>query len=182
MATFKTRKQCLVLLLLVFYCSFLYPGTALSPDGTKEGTTTHQVQGGSSPSVGDDNMPVLPSPPFATPVTNKSPPLGQSIDNQGLQSPVVYQQQQGLNYPQQSINQNQPLSGFAQPFSSLNQPFLGVNNQPFSSFNQPFGNQQGLVDNAPFESGASKERRLITGLAALISLVITLIVTFGLIV
>ncbi|TXG52053.1 hypothetical protein EZV62_021222 [Acer yangbiense] len=127
-------------------------------------------------------MPVLSSPPISTPATatNKNSQLGPSLNNQGLQSPVVYQQQQGLmnNYPQQSINQNQPLSGFTQPLSSLNPPFFGVNNQPFGGV----GNQQGLVDNnTPFDRGASQEKRLITGFAALISL-ITSIVTLGFVV
>ncbi|KAH7567126.1 hypothetical protein ACOSP7_011140 [Xanthoceras sorbifolium] len=185
MAAFETRKPCLVLFLLIFQCSSFYLGTALSFDDTTQGTTTEQLPAaGGPPSAGHETMPIiLSSPPFSTPAINKNPQFGPSINNQGLQSPMVYQQQQGLNYPQQSINQNQPLSGFTQPFSSENQPFLGVNNQPFSSSNQPFGvgNQQGLVDDSPFDSGASSEESLITGLAALVSL-ITLMVTLGFVV
>ncbi|KAK0597115.1 hypothetical protein LWI29_021965 [Acer saccharum] len=95
---------------------------------------------------GNENMPVLSSPPFSTlatatnknsqiallkrvfitnfptfstpaTTTNKNSQLGPSLNNQGLQSPVVYQQQQGLinNYPQQSINQNQNQNQPLQP-------------------------------------------------------------------
>ncbi|KAK4839384.1 hypothetical protein QYF36_021557 [Acer negundo] len=127
---------------------------ALSPDENMPAASFPLGSGG------NENMPVLSSPPFSSPATatNKNSQLGPNLNNQGLQSPVVYQQQQGLmnNYPQQSINQNQnqnqnqPLTGFTQPFSSLNQPFLGVNYQPFDGV----GNQQGLVDNnnTPFDT------------------------------
>ncbi|KAK0596287.1 hypothetical protein LWI29_014383 [Acer saccharum] len=93
-AAFKNPKSHLILLLLrIFHCSFLYPGTALSPD--------ENLPAGSFPSGlgGNENTPVLSSPPFSTPATatNKNSQLSPSLNNQGLQSPVVYQQVP-LNY------------------------------------------------------------------------------------
>lgn len=162
MGTYKSRNPGLglaILILLILH----YPGTALSPDGK-----TAILPGGSTPLSGN-NMPIVSSPPFATPVTGKDIQSEQPVNNQGLQYPVGNQQPQ-----EQSINSDQPVvSGF----SSVNQqPFLGANNQPFSSVNQPLGftNQQGSVGHAPFEKGASNNIRLFTEVTTLVSLLVTM--------
>ncbi|KAF8022681.1 hypothetical protein BT93_F0257 [Corymbia citriodora subsp. variegata] len=54
-------------------------------------------------------------------------------------------QQETLNYPQQQMLNRPSLSGFNQPFPALNQPFGA-------------SNQEGLVDNGPFENGVSRKR------------------------
>ncbi|XP_048131240.1 uncharacterized protein LOC125313942 [Rhodamnia argentea] len=98
------------------------------------------------------------SPPFGSPSykgepeslsSSSSSSLGQSLDHNGEESEMGYdnnyqQQQETMNYPQQ-----QSLSGFNQPFSTLNQPFGA-------------SNQEGLVDNGPFENGVSERRLMIS--------------------
>ncbi|GMY28252.1 Glutamyl-tRNA(Gln) amidotransferase subunit A protein [Fagus crenata] len=132
--------------------------------------------------------PALPSP-FATPISNKTPSSGQSLNSQEGQSELGYQQEQETGYPQQGLNQplsgfnqpfsspNQPLSGFNQPISSTNQPLSGFN-QPFSSINQPFGtnNQQGLMGNTPLNNGVSGKNAFMQGV------VLVCLITFGFIV
>ena len=96
------------------------------------------------------------TPPFATPIEEKTP-FGQ--DQQ--QQPQLGDSQQGLA---------QPLSAFNQPFSSLNQPF-GANI-----------NQQGLVDNTPYDSGAQKETKLTTTIAIALVSLISLMAALGLLI
>nr|CAN68078.1 hypothetical protein VITISV_016832 [Vitis vinifera] len=96
------------------------------------------------------------TPPFATPIEEKTP-FGQ--DQQ--QQPQLGDSQQGLT---------QPLSAVNQPFSTLNQP-LGVNI-----------NQQGLVDNTPYDSGAQEERKLTTIIVIALVSLISLMAALGLLI
>lgn len=150
MEIIKTKKSCLIFLVLIFNCPFLYPGEALFPAKTTEESTPQQQTPAGLPQNGE-NTPLLAFPPFPIQATAKTP-IVRPLNNRGQQSQTVLPPQQQVNYPQQSLNQ---------PFASANQPFLGVNQQPFSSFNQPFGvsNQEGLADNTntPLDNGVSKK-------------------------
>ncbi|TXG68972.1 hypothetical protein EZV62_003907 [Acer yangbiense] len=89
---------------------------------------------------GNENMPVLSSPPFSTWSVSEQPrPAVFSCVSTATRDDE--QLSIAEHQPEPEPNQNQPLSGFTQPFSSLNQPFLDVNNQPFGRV----GNQQDLV-------------------------------------
>ncbi|KAK0598579.1 hypothetical protein LWI29_036019 [Acer saccharum] len=92
----------------------------LSPD--------ENMPAGSFPSGsgGNENMPVLSSPPFSTWSVSEQPrPAVFSCVSTATRDDE--QLSTAEHQPEPEPNQNQPLSGFTQPFSSLNQPFLGVN-------------------------------------------------------